>query len=144
MNFNRKAAKKSRALSAQQGEEDGGDPREFFRAGKYPHKPNRKALQLCGQVSDLLNQILCGECGDEVLSSLQVVSVTPAPDASQLLVLVAQSPSELPRAAAEIAERLESAAGMLRSLVAASVTRRRAPRLLFRVVASTAGEEASQ
>lgn len=142
MNFNRNAAKKLRALSAERSEEDGGDPREFFREGKYPRKPNRKALQLCGQVSDLLSQILSGECGDEVLRSLQVVSVAPAPDASQLLVLVTQVPSESQLPASEVLLRLDRASGMLRSLVAAGVTRRRAPKLLFRVVATTDEAEA--
>lgn len=143
MNYQRNA-KKPRALAAETGEDDGLDPREFFREDKYPRKPNRKALQLCGQVSDVLNQILSGECGDDVLRALHVVSVAPAPDASQLLVLVAQSPSEAQRSPNEIAARLERASGMLRSLVAAAVTRRRAPKLLFRVVAPSPETEAER
>jgi len=143
MSFKRDAEEKLRALSAELGEDDGGDPREFFREGKYPRKANRKALQLCGQVFDLLSQILSGECGDEVLRSLQVVSVAPAPDASQLLVLVAQIQGESHLQASEVLSRLNNASGMLRSLVAAGVTRRRAPKLLFRVVAMRAETEAN-
>jgi ribosome-binding factor A len=133
MNFHRRSAKKLRPLCAQTSEEDGLDPREFFREGKQARRPNRKALQLCGQVANLLNQIFSGECGDDLLRSLNVISVAPAPDASQLLVLVAQNPNEPTVPPGEILVRLDGASGMLRSLVAAAVSRRRAPKLRFHV-----------
>ena len=144
MNFHRRSAKKLRPLSAETGEDDGLDPREFFREGKYPRKPNRKALQLCGQVADLLNQIFSGECGDDLLRSLHVVAVTPAPDASQLLVLVGQAPFEAPIPPGEILAKLDAASGMLRSLVAAAVSRRRAPRLRFHVAGTPQRTEGSE
>lgn len=102
----------------------------------------RKRLQLCGQVARTLAQVLAEE-DDDVLRELDVVSAEPCPDGGRIIVTVA------PFLAAEeiagdagigerydpvtILERLASASGRLRSEVAASITRRRAPHLSFRV-----------
>jgi ribosome-binding factor A len=96
-------------------------------------KPDRKLLQLCSQVADTLNQVLSGECGDDVLRSLYVVSVAPAPDAAQLLVVVAPVLTGDPIDPVDVLGRLSSHAGPLRHAVATSITRRRAPRLLYQV-----------
>lgn len=96
---------------------------------------DRKTLQLCSQVADTLNYVLSGECDDELLQNLQVMSVVPAPNASQLLVTVYPlTDAETTFDAADIRRRLMSAVGWLRSQVAASITRKKAPRLLFQVV----------
>lgn len=96
---------------------------------------NRKTLQLCGQVADTLNYVLSGDCGDELLQNLQVASVVPAPNASQLLVtvypVVASSQAS---DAGELRRRLLEINGRLRSEVARSITRKKAPKLLFQVV----------
>jgi hypothetical protein len=96
---------------------------------------DRKTLQLCSQVADTLNYVLSGDCHDELLQDLQVMSVVPAPNASQLLVtvypIVATDATFDP---AEVRRRLLAAVGRLRSEVAASITRRKAPRLLFQVI----------
>lgn len=116
-------------------EDDGVDPREFFRAGKSPSKAGRKTLQLCSQVRDALNYLLAGDSGDELLSQFQVADVRPAPDATQLLVIV--QPVVQPSAAIEASEvlaRLANASGRLRAGVAAAITRKRAPQLLFQIV----------
>jgi ribosome-binding factor A len=92
----------------------------------------RKTLQLCRQVERALNYVLAGECDDDVLRDLTIVSVEPAPDASRMMVTVAPSmpgTCDLPR----ILEHLQNASGMLRSFVAASIHRKRAPELAFRV-----------
>jgi ribosome-binding factor A len=96
---------------------------------------NRKALQLCSQVAETLNYVLSGDCDDELLQNLQVASVVPAPNASQLLVTV--YPVVAGGAAIEAAEvrrRLSQASGRLRTEVARSITRKKAPNLLFQVV----------
>src|SRR5205085_8961574 len=111
--------------------DDGLDPREFFRPSRGCAADNRKARQLCGQVGDTLSLVLAGECGDDVLRNLQVIAVTPAPDSSQLLVLVGPAAGGQPADRAEVLARLSAAAGRLRSEVAAAITRRRAPALLF-------------
>ncbi len=49
-------------------------------AGRFcNHKENRKAKQLCRQVLETLDLVLSGDCRDELLQSLHVVSVVPAP-----------------------------------------------------------------
>ncbi len=113
--------------------EDGMDPREYARRGR-PRKGDRKVRQLCSQVADTLNQVLSGECGDEVLRGLQIVAVDPAPDATQLVVTVrACLPGEVIDPG-EVSARLADKMGKLRYEVAGAITRKRAPKLLFRVL----------
>lgn len=85
-------------------------------------------MQLCGQVRDALHGILAG-CADGVLQQLAVVSVEPAPNTGRLLVTVRANGVE-PFVASE---RLGRANGMIRSEVAAVISRRYAPELAFRV-----------
>jgi ribosome-binding factor A len=113
--------------------EDGSDPRDLFRSPTNGKVTNRKTLQLCSQVADTLNLVLSGECGDEVLQSLHVVTVKPAPDASQLLVIVSPSSAQDLDPLA-VLDRLARANGRLRSEVAAAIVRKRAPQLLFHYV----------
>ena len=94
---------------------------------------HRKTMQLCRQVEQTLVLVLSGECNDEVLQSLLVESVTPAPNASQLLVTVRQLAGDEPVSTAEILARLAEVAGQLRFAVATAITRKRAPRLIFQV-----------
>jgi len=113
--------------------DDGIDPRELTRSGR-PRKDDRKARQLCRQVAETLAQVLSGECSDEVLQSLQIIAVEPAPDASQLLVTVSAG---LPGDALDsqiVEAHLAAARAKLRSEVAAAITRKRAPTLIFRVL----------
>jgi ribosome-binding factor A len=82
-------------------------------------------------VGDTLNQVLGGECNDELLRSLYVTSVTPDPDAAQLLVMVVPAlPGEILEPV-EVLKHLSARAGQLRHAVANSITRRRAPQLIF-------------
>ncbi len=112
---------------------DGQDPR--YDSSGAGRRPGRKTLQLCGQVAETLSGVLA-EQADEVLRNLMVVSVTPA-GSGRLLVRVAPSLSAAARDAATILQRLAEAHGRLRSEVAASVHRRKAPDLLFEVVSSS-------
>jgi ribosome-binding factor A len=110
---------------------DGLDPR-FDRHGERP-SGKRKTLQLCREVERTLSAVLSGECDDDLLRELIVLSVVPAPNAGRLLVTVG-----LPKSAGatvdEVLERLLSKSGQLRSEVAAAVSRRKTPELVFRVV----------
>ena len=95
----------------------------------------------------MLGLALAG-CGDALLRDLYVADVIPAPDAGRLLVSVSamsgltSSESDQPRDVmsaeqmSQILGRLQGAAPMLRREVACAITRKRAPELLFRVVAS--------
>jgi ribosome-binding factor A len=104
-------------------------------------KTDRKALQLCHQVADTLNQVLSGECNDDVLRNLHVARVVPAPDVSQLLVIVAPAWRGEAMQSADVLGRLAAQSGHLRSEVAAAITRRKAPRLTFQFVNAPGNEE---
>ena len=108
-------------------------------AGRFcNHKENRKAKQLCRQVLETLDLVLSGDCRDELLQSLHVVSVVPAPNSSRLLVTVfADLPSEL-FDHQQILERVDDQMGRLRAEVAASINRKRVPSLVFHVLGRAA------
>ena len=94
---------------------------------------DHKAWQLCRQVERALSFILA-EGGDEVLADLAVQSVVPAPNASRLLVTVASiNPTATPM---KILEHLQRDYGRIRTEVAASINRRKAPELGFQCSAN--------
>ena len=103
----------------------------------HARRPNRnghgdhKTLQLCRQVQRALGFAL-SESEDDLLRDLMVVSVEPAPNARRLLVTAASldGPIDLVQTLAH----LEAARGWLRCEVAASITRRKVPDLMFRCV----------
>ena len=97
-------------------------------------KQNYKALQLCRQVQRILTMELAGFGGDEVLRDVYVAEVAPVEGSSQLLVAVSVPPNV---AVVDVLERLERAAPRLRAAVAAAITRKRAPELMFIPVART-------
>jgi len=100
---------------------------------------SRKDLQLCRQVADTL-QLALGDCGDDVLRDLHVVRVVPAPDASQLLVIVGSAPGEPPPPPGDVLMRLHARTPWLRAEVAHAITRKRAPALLFEYLATVPEE----
>ncbi len=130
MSFRRVSRKNMLSTCDTVGPEDGLDPR-YDRPVEPRKVPNRKALQLCGQVADTLALVL-GECGDDMLRDLLVVSVKPAPTSARLLVTVARATGATGDVD-QIAAQLECARGKLRSEIAAVIHRRKAPDLVFRV-----------
>lgn len=95
-------------------------------------------------MAETLGLMLAGEFDDKLLHNLQVVSVEPAPDATQLLVIVR---ADLPTAAIDeqqIAGRLATIAGRLRTEIAASITRKKAPRLVFHILSAADAREEKQ
>ena len=94
---------------------------------------DRKTNQLCGQVKDALFGIVSG-LGDDVLNGLMVVTVEPAPHAGRLRVTVAVDSTTDVADRTAIREHLGRASGLIRSEVARSVTRRKAPELVFEIV----------
>jgi ribosome-binding factor A len=131
MTFRKVTRKDLQSACAEPGPDDGLDPR--LDPPKESKKvPNRKALQLCGQVARTLAGVFA-ECGDDVLRELVVESVVPAPNASRLLVTVYLGPGAEEVATPTVEERLAHARGRLRSEVARAIHRRRAPDLTFRV-----------
>ena len=103
--------------------------------GRSQEAPDRKALQLCHQVAETLEEVLA-ECGDGVLQSLRVLDVEPAPDASRLLVTVAADAlPDQPLDPRNVHDHLVRTSGHLRSEVAGAITRKRAPVLVYRLAA---------
>jgi ribosome-binding factor A len=120
-----------RELCEELSPEDGIDPKleKRRRAASARKESPRKTRQLCGQVARTLNLAL-GSCNDPVLQQLMVQAVEPAPDASRLRVWVTcDSLADIDPGEAQ--SRLGAAAGWLRSQVAASIHRKKAPVLLF-------------
>ncbi len=122
-------------------DDDGVDPRDFFRSNTHRDKNNYKATQLCKQVAETLSLVLTGEFDDELLQSLHVVSVDPAPDASQLAVTLRADIGGGQFDSQEILSRLTAVTGRLRAEVASAITRKRAPKLLFRLTGPVESEE---
>ena len=89
-----------------------------------------KDLQLCRQVFDALTYALA-ELDDPMIDELVLESVIPAPSAARVLVtLIPSRDGDFEQAS----DRLKEYAGELREEVAAEVSRRRVPELVFRVV----------
>ncbi len=131
-------------LCAEPSSDDGLDPHSRSRImpgarhlhGRSQEGPDRKALQLCHQVAETLEEVLA-ECGDVVLQALRVLDVEPAPDASRLLVTVAvdATPDDT-LDSCNVHDHLVRASGHLRSEVAGAITRKRAPVLVYRLAAN--------
>lgn len=114
---------------------DDGVPVDPFTAGDT--KEGRKAKQLCRQVAETLDMVLSGECRDEQLQSLHVLSVVPAPNASRLLVIARADLPEEQFDRDSIMAQLDAQSGRLRAEIAASIHRKRVPLLTFHVVGPT-------
>jgi ribosome-binding factor A len=122
-------------LRGEKSEEDGADPRTVFQDKSY--RGNRKALQLCRQVQRALSYAL-GDCDDDVLASLYVESVEPAPNDKHLMVTV--QPLELGISPVDVLAKLQHVLGRLRAEIAADIHRKRVPELTFRCVLPPAKE----
>jgi ribosome-binding factor A len=120
------------------------DPKDFFRESRRRKNNDRKARQLCAQVAETLSLVLSGECSDEVLNGLEILSVMPAPDTSQLLVVVGPAIGNESLDAEQVHMHLARVSSRLRAEVAAAITRRRTPRFLFRYVHRRLGGEMEQ
>jgi ribosome-binding factor A len=141
MNARKPSRRQMLSSCAEVREDDGIDPQDFFKPEINNKKTNRKTLQLCSQIADTMN-VLLPDCHDELLHLLQVASVVPAPDASQLLVMVYPIvQGDKPFDPNEVLDHLAQAAGYLRSEVAAAITRKRVPSLLFQVAACPPGKD---
>ena len=122
------------ALCGEIHEDDAVDPHTFFNDSHNSNKRNRKTLQLCRQVGEVLGLVLADGHADSALADLYVESIEPAPDASRMLVTVRADVPMEHFDPASILELLASQAARLRCEVAASITRKRAPQLMFTVL----------
>ena len=98
-------------------------------------KPDYHTAALCKQVRRAVAMALAGECSDEVLQSLVVDEVLPAPNAGRLLVkLLLRADPTTTTSVIDVLERLSHVHGMLRERVSESIVRKRTPELLFDVI----------
>lgn len=123
-----------RALCAEVHEDDGVDPRiiKRRRQSSEDRNQNRKTLQLCKQVSRALSMTLAGDCGDAMLREVEIVRVEPAPNSGRLAVVVRLGLTTEAQTHRAALQRLQLAESFLRSQIAASITRKHVPELVFR------------
>lgn len=114
---------------------DDGVPVDSFTSSNT--RGGRKAKQLCRQVGETLDMVLSGDCRDEALQSLHVLSVVPAPNTSRLLVIARADMPEKEFDRDAIMALLDVQTSRLRAEVAASIHRKRVPLLTFHVVGPT-------
>jgi ribosome-binding factor A len=108
---------------------DSADPDLFFGTSRNKQR-SRKDDQLCSQIQQALSEALAADFGDELLNSLWVVDVVPAPTAARVLVWVTGPPG-VP--AQLILERLQRVSGALRTEVGAAIHRKLVPHLEFAI-----------
>ncbi|MFH5804808.1 hypothetical protein [Alienimonas sp. DA493] len=120
----------------------GQSPRSHSGGGRGADRertPDRKTLQLCGQVRKTLDYVLSGETGDDVLRQLYVADVIPAPDASRLLATLAPIDRHAELDAGAVMEKLGYAQPLLRNAVARAINRKKVPDLTFTLAGPTFG-----
>ncbi len=113
---------------------DGLDPRyESREHAKSEGAIDRKAAKLCAQVRRAL-EYLVPESLQNCDLDATVLDVQPAPNTGHLLVLIqsTDAATEMDRQALELA--IAHRSGLLRTAVAQSIQRRKAPTLTFRVI----------
>ena len=136
MKQKKNVAKHNAKLSGSLQPDDGVDPRYDVRETPFsPDKVDRKAAQLCSQVRRALEFIIPDTLQDSDWDAV-VLDVQPAPNTGHLLVLL-QAVGKLDQ---EGCQQLESIifqkSGIIRTAVAGSIQRRKAPTLTFRVAPS--------
>jgi ribosome-binding factor A len=89
-----------------------------------------KDLQLCRQVLDALTYALA-ELDDPIIDELVLTSVDPAPSAARMQVTLSLAREGIDRD--EALARLRDITPELREEVAAEISRRRVPELIFRI-----------
>jgi ribosome-binding factor A len=100
-----------------------GPDKGFAREEARPQRARIKDAQLCAEVREVLSLAL-----DERFSSLSVIDVVPAPDATRLCVVI-ETDGDLD----EAREQLDRSMGWMRSEVASAIHRKKAPGLTFDV-----------
>jgi ribosome-binding factor A len=133
------------ALCAEVRPDDGIAPhvlkKQQLRENRESNRLPARALQYHKAVRQCLDAAFGNICADPLLTDLVVRSVEPMGKGSKLLIVVETPPSN-PHSPPLIEATLQRAAGLLRSVVAGEVHRKRTPCLSFRVLPASA-EDAS-
>lgn len=122
-------------------EDDGKEARSMRPAKGDQQKNNYRTDRLCRQVLETLWLVIAGDGTDNDLSQVRIVSVEPAPDATRLRVIVTADVGDDMETRAHIEAILKLHMPRLRSEVAAAITRKRAPTLVFQWRAMPSGTE---
>lgn len=129
------------SLCAETRPDDGIPPhvlkKQISREQRASKHPPARALQYHKAVRQCLDAAFASVCADPLLTDLSVLSVEPMGKGSKLLVVVETPPSN-PTPPPIIEAALQRAAGLLRSVVAGEVHRKRTPCLSFRVLPGSA------
>jgi ribosome-binding factor A len=116
--------------------DDGLDSRERSKRHGGERRDHRKTGQLCRQVFRALSLALSElESGSSWAWGLTVDAVDPAPNAARLRVTISFGGTRALDEALEALCRLQRLSGRLRAEVAASITRKKAPELIFELAA---------
>lgn len=100
-------------------------------ASKGGRSSDPKLRRLCGQIARVLNIAFGGTCNDDLLVDLVVDSVLPDADATRVKVTVCLMETRDRIDPEMVLQHLERAQGFLRSEIAATVERKKVPRLVF-------------
>jgi ribosome-binding factor A len=140
-NYPIKHIQEMEALCAEVRPDDGIAPhvlkKQQLRENRGLNRLPARALQYHKAVRQCLDAAFGNVCADPILADLVVRSVEPMGKGSKLLVVVETPPSS-PEPPPIIEAALQRAAGLLRSVVAGEVHRKRTPHLSFRVVPGSA------
>ena len=135
------------ALCAEVRPDDGIAPHVFkkqhARSEANSNRLPARALQYHKAVRQCLDAAFGSICADPLLTDLVVRSVEPMGKGNKLLVVV-ETPPLNPTPTPIIEAALQRAAGLLRSVVAGEVHRKRTPCLSFRVLPSSAEDASNQ
>lgn len=123
-------AKTAASLCAEISDEDGVEPR-FLMAKKPRKKSSAKELQLGKEAARILSLVLAGETDNPLLRDLVVLSAWPEGNGQHLCVTVGHY-ATAPFEEAQVLEALSRAQGLLRTVLAQSINRKRVPVLSFR------------
>jgi ribosome-binding factor A len=123
-------------------EDDCVDPNQYFKPNRKLDVANKKAKQLCRQALETLEMVL-SDCDEELMQSLVVAGVDPAPDSSRLLVTVGVDlePDEFDQSL--ILSILQNQTPRLRAELARSISRKRVPNLSYRIFSKAQLEQPS-
>lgn len=97
-----------------------------------------RALQYHKAVRQCLDAAFASVCADPILTDLAVLSVEPLGKGAKLLVVVETPPTNTANVRMIEASLLQ-AAGLLRSVLAGEIQRKRTPCLSFRVISGNPG-----
>jgi ribosome-binding factor A len=143
MNHHQNPSKKGMdSLCAETRPDDGIPPhvlkKQFNRDRQSSKRLPARALQYHKAVRQCLDAAFASVCADPLLTDLAVLSVEPLGKGAKLLVVVETPPANTAKLRM-IETSLQQAAGLLRSVLAGEVQRKRTPCLSFRVIPGNAG-----